>query len=105
MTVNRERKMVSKEQTSLSINYSSLGSIRNEVQRCIELYGENATVYMRGEAYSDSDKEYPYVYMDVPETDAEMAKRILQEEGWEKTRLENDKANYERLSKIYGEKK
>ena len=105
MTVNRERKMVSKEQTSLSINYSSLKNILEEVQRCIELYGENATVYMRGEAYSDSDKEYPYIYMDVPETDAEMAARIAQEESWEKTRQENDKANYARLSKIYGEKK
>ena len=105
MTVNRERKMVSKEQTSLSLNYSSLGSILEEIQRCIELYGKDATVFMRCEAYSNSDKEYPYVYMDVPETDAEMAKRIAQEEEWDKNREESDKANYARLQKIYGDKK
>ena len=105
MTVNRERKMVSKEQTSLSLNYSSLGSILEEVQRCIELYGKDASPSKLGDAYSDSDKEYPYVYMDVPETDKEMAERIAKEEHWEQESQARDKANYERLQKIYGEKK
>ena len=105
MAVNRARKMVRKEQTSLSIDYSSLGSLLEEVQRCIELYGKDATVMTRADEYSNSDKEYPYVYMDILETDAELTERITQEEPWEKDSQERDRVNYERLQKIYGEKK
>ena len=105
MTVNRERKMVAREQTYVSFEYDTLETVLKQVKQLIKDYGPNAKIISRCEPYSDSDKENMYVYVDKPETDKEMAERIAQEEKWEKDCQERDKANYERLQKIYGEKK
>jgi hypothetical protein len=103
MTVNRERKMVGKEMTTLSFAYCTLGDVLKQVQGYVEAYGADA--YIDRHCYAYEDQEYDFVMMKVPETDKEMATRIAQEEQWDKDCQERDKANYERLSKIYGEKK
>ena len=41
----------------------------------------------------------------VPETDAKMAYRIAQEERRDLLNKEHERAEYERLQQIYGEKK
>ena len=103
MTVNRERKMVGKEMTTLNFEYSTLGEILKEIQGHVDAYGADA--YISKHCYPYEDTPYLHVMMKVPETDAEMEKRIAQEEQWDKDCQERDKANYERLQKIYGEKK
>jgi hypothetical protein len=102
--VNRERKMVSKEMESFSIDYSTLEDILAQTKRMIKSYGKDAKIFMRCERYSDSDKEYPYVYMDVPETDAEMTKRIADEEEWARRDDERDAAEFKRLQAKFGAK-
>ena len=99
--VNRDRKMVSKEMESFSIDYSTLEDVLAQTKRMIKSYGKGAKIFMRCEQYSDSDKEYPYVYMDVPETDEEMAKRIAQEEEWSRRDDEREAAEYKRLQAKY----
>jgi hypothetical protein len=102
--VNYERKMVSKEMESFSIDYSTLEDILAMTKRMIKEYGKTAKIYMRCEQYSDSDKEYPYVYMEVPETDEAMAKRIANEEEWSRCDDEREAAEYKRLQAKFGAK-
>lgn len=103
MTVNRERKMVGKEMTTLSFEYCTLGDVLKQVQGYVEAYGADA--YIDRHCYAYEDREYDFVMMKVPETDKEMEARIAQEEKFEKECQERDKANYERLKKIYDAKK
>ena len=103
MTVNRERKMVGMEMTTLSFEYCTLEDVQRQVNEMVESYGKDA--YIDRHCYAYEDREYDFVMMKVPETDNEMAKRIAQEEKWEKDSQDRERENYERLSKIYGEKK
>lgn len=103
MAVNRERKMVGKEMTTLYFDHCTLEDIQRQVNEMIVSYGKDA--YIDKHCYAYEDTEYLFVMMKVPETDGEMSKRIEQEEQWDKDCQERDKANYERLQKIYGKKK
>ena len=95
--VNYERKMVSKEQTSVNFEYDTLETVLAEVKRLIKDYGKDAKIQCHAAPYSDSDIEYMYVYKDEPETDAEMQARIAQEEKLEALREERDAAEFKRL--------
>ena len=103
--VDRTRKMVLKEKCGFYVTYSTLGEILTIVNRLIEDYGKDAVIHSYCDSYSNSEKEYLHVMATEPETDDEMAYRIHREETWEKVTKERDRENYERLSKIYGEKK
>ena len=102
MIVNRERKMVSKEQTYVNFEYDTLGSVLQQVKQLIKEYGKDAKIMCHGDAYSNSDKEYMYVYMDEPETDDEMAKRIAYEEKWAKKAEEHEAREFKRLQAKFG---
>ena len=67
MTVNRERKMVAREQTYVSFEYDTLETVLKQVKQLIKDYGPNAKIISRCEPYSDSDKENMYVYVDKPD--------------------------------------
>jgi hypothetical protein len=102
--VNYNRKMVPKQQTSLNFEYDTLETVLKEVKRLIKDYGKDAKIQCHCDAYSNSDKEYMYVYMDELETDGEMAKRIAQEEQWKKDCDERDASEYRRLQEKYNAK-
>jgi hypothetical protein len=103
MAVNRERKLVSVEQDTIDIDGRTLKQMAEHVAYLIANYGEAATVSK--EQYRYDDGYYFAVLKDVPETDEQMNTRIAQEEIWEKQYQSDMKAQYERLAKIYGEKK
>jgi len=102
MAVNRERKMVRAEQDSIDVE-GSLKQMAERIAYLIATYGEDASIDK--EFYQYDDGYYFAVFKDVPETDEQMTKRIAQEETWEKFHQADQKAQYERLAKIYGEKK
>lgn len=103
--VNYNRKIVPKEQTYISsFEYDTLETVLAEVKRLIKEYGKDAKIMMKGNPYSNSDKESMYLYKDEPETDAEMATRIAKEEKWKQDCDERDAADYKRLSEKYGAK-
>jgi hypothetical protein len=103
MTVNRERKMINTAQESVYIEGSSLKQISVRIKELIKAYGEDATIDWHTYPYDDG--RYLYVFKDIPETDEAMAKRIAKEEEWDSVRKDHDRREYERLQKIYGEKK
>ena len=105
MTINRERMMVPREKCGVDFEYDTLDAVLAQVEQLIKDYGKDAKIMMRCSEYSDSDKEYMYLYIDGAETDDEMTKRISNAEKWEKDRQVSDRENYERLQKIYGDKK
>ncbi len=101
--VNRQRKMVMKEQCYIgNFDYSDLENIQKQIGELIKQYGKDAEIRMHCEAYSDSDKEYMYLFKSVPETDEEMNNRIAKEEQAEKMVEERNRSEYERLKKIFG---
>jgi hypothetical protein len=100
MTVNRERKKVWREVTSLDMEYSSLDSVIAELQSYRDQYGANTRIEMR--QYDYSDGEYYAVMCERDETDYEMTKRIGQEERWEVEKTARDLAELARLQKQYG---
>ncbi len=104
MKVNYERKMVSKEHTSIDFEYDTLEQVLNNVKMLIEKYGKDAKIMCRAEPYSDSDKEYMYIYTDEPETNKGMAERIAQEEKSAKFAEERDAAEFKRLQEKFGAK-
>lgn len=105
MKVNYERKMVPKQQTtSIDFEYDTLEQVSKTVNKLIEEYGKDAKIMCHTESYSDSDKEYMYVYKDELETDEQMAKRIAYEEKFAKMKEERDAAEYKRLQEKFGAK-
>lgn len=101
MAVNRKRKIVRTEQQSINVE-GTLKQLAEHVAYLIARYGEDASVDKESYPY---DGYYFAVFKDVPETDEQMNTRIAQEEHWEKLNQIHEKAQYERLQKIYGEKK
>jgi hypothetical protein len=97
-----ERKMLDKEMERFDVEYDTLSSILTKVTDMIVKYGSDATVQMQREAYSDSDQQYAYVFMKVPETDAEMALRIEQETRYQRDNKERELATLKRLQAKYG---
>ncbi len=100
MTVNRERGKVWREITSVYMDYSSLDDVIAELQSYRDEYGERTRMQKMGSYGSD---EYYYAVMyERDETDAEMTKRIAQEEKWAAEQKVRDLAQLEYLKKQYG---
>lgn len=97
MAVNRERKMVSRQKDYIDLDYLSLGAVKNSVDSLFTKYGKDAKVVGQSDPYSDSDRVTYYVYVEEPETDKEMNKRIEQEEKWLADREERERRDYEAL--------
>ena len=104
MTVNRERQMRDQEVTTLNLDFETLGSAVDELQRLIEAYGRDAKICSRCEQYSESDKEYLSVMVPRLETDKEMKERIKREETSAAARLRYERRQYEALKKKFGNK-
>lgn len=100
MAVDRERKMVSREVSTLDVSYTSLGSLLEDIQHLISQYGAEARVETTPHSYSDG--EYVAVLADLPETDEEMAHRVAKEEHWEAQQALRDRAEFERLKAKFG---
>ena len=98
--MDRERKMVSREVSTLDVDYRSLGSLLEDIQNLISQYGAEAQVEKR--PYSYSDGEYVAVLAVLPETDEEMARRIAKEEHWQAQQALRDRAEFERLKAKFG---
>jgi uncharacterized Fe-S cluster-containing protein len=100
MTVNYERQLVEHEETTIYLEYHTLGQIAEEIQRLIESYGADATVKMRSDY--GSTKEYPTVFTKRLENDKQYQYRIAGEERWAKDQEQRDAAEYARLTAKFG---
>lgn len=100
MTVNRERKKVWREVTSVYMDYTSLDDVIAELQSYRDEYGERTR--MQKMHYEYNDGYYYAVMYEGDETDAEMTKRIAQEEKWAAEQKVRDLAQLEYLKKQYG---
>lgn len=95
MKVNRERKKVLKEQTSLYLEYQTLDDLIQTLQGYRESYGGDARVAKR--SYDYDDGEYWAIMQEVPETDKEMQARIAREEQWAAIEAKREREEFERL--------
>lgn len=100
MTVNRERKMVQTNVCTLDLDYSTLADARMEIDRLIGLYGEGAKIRSFQERYEDTDRLG--VFVDRPETDEQMAKRIVYEIDCDKMEAERERREFDRLKAKFG---
>ena len=100
MTVNRERKLVWHEKTSIDFEYHTLDEAIANLQRYREDYGGDARIDERHHKYSDGT--YLAIMVKEPETDLEMTKRIAQEEHYAAQQEERDRKDFERLQKKFG---
>ena len=96
------RQSVYREVDTFDFEDATLATILATVQSLIVSYGSDAVIRCEREAYSNSDRTYPRVYIQDPETDEEMAKRISYNEKYTKISLENEKSEYERLKAKFG---
>lgn len=97
--VNRERKLVGKEITSLYVDGITAKNVIAELQGYIDKYGDSVSLHKATEAYSDH--EYIAVCVQALEDDKQYAKRIEQEEYYENLREQRDRAEFERLQKKF----
>lgn len=104
MAVNRERKQVWEEQTTLDFDYDTLGQALKRIEEAIAYYGADAKIFEEGESYSNSDRKYLRVKTQRLENDAEYNKRIAYEEQWTAQQVDRDRAEFERLKKQFGDK-
>ena len=100
MTVNRERAKVWREVTSLDLEYDSLSEAIANLERYRGLYGDACRIQKRDYEYGDG--EYWAIMQERDETDAELTKRIAQEEKWEAEQAERDRRDFERLKAKLG---
>lgn len=100
MTVNRERKLVGHEKTSIDFEYDTLDEAIANLQRYREEYGGAARIEERHRAYSDGT--YLAIMVYEPETDKEMTTRIAREEHYAAQQEERDRKDFERLQKKFG---
>jgi hypothetical protein len=97
----RNRMMFPKRMESLDLDCSTLSSALETIQCLIDKYGPDATICEYEDHYS---VKYLAVYVKVPETDQEMAKRIREEERWEADKTARDRVEFERLKAKFGDK-
>ncbi len=100
MTVNRERKLVWHEKTSIDFEHDTLDEAIANLQRHREDYGGNARIEERHHEYSDGT--YLAIMVNEPETDQEMTYRITREEKYATIQEERDRQEFERLQKKFG---
>lgn len=90
-----------------SLNGATLKEALQQIKDWIVFYGENAKIDI-GQEYEDYSS-YQYVYLHIrgsrEETDDEYASRIGEEQALTNIRVQREKAEFERLSKIYGDNK
>ena len=98
MNVNRERQLALIEQCIFDIDGLTLAEVESNVAKAIELYGPLVDDYTP--PYSDIT--YQYIRKNVPESDDEMARRILREVGYASRCEQQDRAEYERLKAKFG---
>ena len=100
MAVNRERKMIKVEYTSIDFQYDTLNQAIERLLKYREDVGGDAQFDIRQHKYSDNT--YLALMTTRPETDAEMTKRITQEEHYENLREKREREEFERLAKKFG---
>lgn len=100
MSVNRERKMVEDEYTSIDFEYNTLDEAIRRLQTYRQELGGDARFSIR--QYEYSDNTYLALMTTRPETDAEMDKRIANEERWAAQREQQERDTFERLAKKFG---
>lgn len=93
MAVNRERS-TREDQIQVDIN-GSLAECLMHIKDLIVQYGSQTRIECTEDSYDEHRNMY--VFVQRYETDAEMAKRIVQEEKMEKMQQERDRRDYERL--------
>lgn len=100
MAVNRERKLVDTEVSTLDVNYRTLRDILNEIQDLISSYGADAEI--RKCQYDYDAGEYLAVMAKRLEDDSAYSTRIAYEEEWEQRQNARDAIEYERLKAKFG---
>ena len=100
MTVNRKRKMIEVEYTSIDFEYNTLDEAIERLQKYREELGGDARFDTRH--YSYSDDTYLAIMTKRPETDAEMAHRIAREERLAVQQEEFERREFERLQNKFG---
>jgi len=100
MIVNRERKMIEVEYTSIDFEYNTLDEAIKRLQKYRKNVGGDAQFAIRQHKYSDNT--YLALMIKRLETDAEMAKRIANEEQMAARTEKQERADYIRLAKKYG---
>lgn len=100
--VDHNRQTIWEAKTSIDLDYCNLKQAKMHIEELTKIYGEDARIEWYQSPYSDSDREYLYVHVERPETDAEMERRIDVEKQMEKIRLERERLQYEELKKKFG---
>ena len=100
MAVNRERKMIEVEYTSIDFQYDTLDQAIERLLKYREHVGGDAHFDIRQHKYSDNT--YLALMTTRPETDAEMKRRISREELNETVREKREREEFERLAKKFG---
>jgi ABC-type amino acid transport substrate-binding protein len=101
MAVDRNRKLVWHEKTSINFEYDTLDEAIDKLQsHRADYYGGDTRIEERHHQYSDGT--YLAIMVKEPETDLEMTKRIAQEEHYAAQQEERDRQDYERLQKKFG---
>lgn len=98
MAVDRNRKLVPKEKTSIYLEHNTLDEAIALLERLRESYGGKARILKRREW----DDEYLALMAEEPETDLEMKRRISREELNKTVREERERQDFERLAKKFG---
>lgn len=100
MTVNRERMMIWAEYANINLEYDTLDEAIERLQEHRKQIDGEARFELRSHAYEDDS--YLALMVKRLETDAEMAKRIAQQERFFADREKRERAEYERLAKKFG---
>lgn len=100
--VDRTRKLVPRQVSSLDFGYDTLEAALATIQRAIESYGKDATIKSYQVPYDNSGKEYLGIFVMESETDEEMSARIKDEERREEWMAKREKEEFERLRKKFG---
>lgn len=97
--MNQEKKLVLRNKTEVDLEYHTLESAIEELQRLANWYGKDAKLVM---VYDYDDKECLFVQVEELETDIEFNKRVEEENRYKKIKEENELKEFERLAKKYG---
>ncbi len=86
---------------------TNLQSIREQIDKLIAKYGQDARLDWDPNFYYDYDQNPSPLYVlkvQRIENDAEFERRIEQEKKWQDERQERDRIEFERLNKLFGKK-
>ena len=105
-----ERKIISAMEDTVSMweMEGTLADVKQRIQALIDKHGPDAKLDYNAHFYYDYDNEPSprfELYVKREENDKEFMDRRSQEQHWEQEREARDKAEFERLSKKFGESK